>query len=321
MLQVHLTRPGPPSEAVELVEVNDSGPPPPGHIVVQVLAFPINPADLLTVSGNYPRTDSTNPVIGSEAVGIVQQIAEDVTHIRVGDRAMILDRDNWSEQRTVPAERVIVLRADIDPIRLATLKVNPATAQMMLHRYTTLAAGDWIIQNAANSSVGRLVVQLAARQGIHTYNIVRSLDQRAGLETLGATIIATHNEPYPAHLPAPHLGLDAVGGASTGNMTAALAPGSTVITYGALSGQPFTVDPTDLVFRDIRYRGFWLTRELAGPVTAQTRTMYQELEDLINRGELHDQVDSVHHLTDIKAALARAQSPDRSGKVIVSLTR
>jgi len=45
--------------------------------------------------------------------------------------------------------------------QLSMLKVNPAIAMFMLERYVNLKPGDWVIQNAANSAVGRYIIQLA----------------------------------------------------------------------------------------------------------------------------------------------------------------
>ena len=53
------------------------------------------------------------------------------------------------------------------------LKVNPATAYLMLNNYIKINNGDYILQNAANSGVGNYVIQLAKMYNIRTINLIR----------------------------------------------------------------------------------------------------------------------------------------------------
>ena len=66
------------------------------------------------------------------------------------------------------ADKLIVVPNDIAPEQAAMLKINPITAWRMLHDFVRLEKGDWVIQNAANSAVGRAVILLCRELGFRT---------------------------------------------------------------------------------------------------------------------------------------------------------
>jgi trans-2-enoyl-CoA reductase len=84
-----------------------------------------------------------------------------------------LERENWTQLRRVKADSVIVLPSDIDLIQASMIRINPPTAMLLLSDLTRTEPGDWIIQNAASSAVGRLVISSAKERGLRTVNVVR----------------------------------------------------------------------------------------------------------------------------------------------------
>ena len=66
------------------------------------------------------------------------------------------------------------------------LRINPPTALLLLTDIVALKPGDWVIQNVANSAVGRLVIRLARPRGVQTVNVVRRESLFAELKALGA---------------------------------------------------------------------------------------------------------------------------------------
>jgi NADPH:quinone reductase-like Zn-dependent oxidoreductase len=114
------------------------------------------------------------------------------------------------------------------------------------------------------------------------------------------------------------LALDGVAGEATARLIASCTDGATVVGYGAASGQAAQVDPAALVFRDIRLRGFWLTRWLAAATPRARRELYSELERLADPLDLTPQIDSVVPASDISTAVARTLEIGAAGKVLVS---
>jgi NADPH:quinone reductase-like Zn-dependent oxidoreductase len=323
MRQIQFTRTGDPTVVARIVDVPKPTIANPGEVLVRVDLFPINPADLLTLQGFYPRGNLGVPVLGVEATGTVEEVGRGVTEPKVGARVILLGRDLWSEFVVADQDDVVALAPDIDPQRAACLKVNPATAALLLREFAALEPGDWLVHNAANSAVGRAVSALARHRGLRVVSVVRRPElvpaagpgHRAvaldGADLAQQVADITHGEPVA-------LALDGVAGGATANLIAACADGATVVGYGAASGQQAQVDPAALVFRDIRLRGFWLTRWLAAANSSTRRELYRELEQLADPLDLTPRVDSIVPADDIGGALARAVRIGAAGKVLVS---
>ncbi len=141
MKQVLLERYGAPAEAVRCVEVPDVGAPAAGEVVFDVLAFPINPADLSMCRGTYRLRPALPAGIGAECVGRVAAVGAGVTHVRPGDRVINLQRENWTQRRRVKGDDVIPVPAGLDDLQAAMLRINPPTALLLLTDIVALEAG------------------------------------------------------------------------------------------------------------------------------------------------------------------------------------
>jgi len=155
---------GRPDEVIESIEVPDLANPVENEVLIDVLACPINPADVLNIEGRYGVRPDLPARLGAECVGKVKKIGESVKKFKEGDIVLPLDRENWVQQKLVAENNLILLPNNIDPIQLSMLKVNPATAYLMLKKYVNLKEGDWIIQDAANSGVGHCIIRLAKKK-------------------------------------------------------------------------------------------------------------------------------------------------------------
>src|SRR5438105_6308811 len=81
------------------------------------------------------------------------------------------------------------LPPDADPQQLAMLGINPPTAALLLSEYVDLKPGEWVVQNAANSGVGRWVIAFAKTRRLKTVNIVRRPELVAQLEAIGGDVV------------------------------------------------------------------------------------------------------------------------------------
>src|SRR6185503_19427595 len=79
----------------------------------------------------------------------------------------------WATHVVADAAKLVPLPSGADPQQLSMMTVNPPTAALMLSEFVTLGAGDWVIQNVANSAVGGYLIQLAKIRGYRTVNLVR----------------------------------------------------------------------------------------------------------------------------------------------------
>ncbi|NIJ43033.1 NADPH:quinone reductase-like Zn-dependent oxidoreductase [Parvibaculum indicum] len=313
-----------PEIVARCVEVPDVGAPAPGEVVFDVLAFPINPADIGFCRGSYRLRPPLPATPGAECVGRVTAVGDGVTHVAPGDLVINLKRENWTQKRRVKAEDAIPVPSGLDLRQAAMLRINPPTALLLLTDIVDLKPGDWIVQNAANSAVGRLVVTFARERGIRTVNVTRRDDVFDELKALGADLCLTDGTDLPervkeatdcADIP---FAIDAVSGSATARMAACVHDEATVCTYGAMSGAGPELPVGDLIYRGVNFTGFMLGRFLERRSTDDIRAIYTDLAAKMENGLIHAPVDSVYPIEEIRDALIRAQTGGRHGKVLVS---
>jgi NADPH:quinone reductase-like Zn-dependent oxidoreductase len=296
-------------------------PPQAGEVLVRILAAPINPADLNTIEGTYGVKLELPATPGVEGCGEV--VTSGDAAFQTGDRVIFLRRaDTWATHTTVAADSLFKLPPGIDPLQAAMLKVNPATAWRLLHGIEAAVKGDWIVQNAGNSAVGRCVIQLARDLGIHTVSFVRRAELMDELRELGADhVFLDDDEGLAAAKSAlcgakASLAFNAVGGDSALRVMKLLCEGGTHITYGAMGRKPLTLPNGLLIFRDIRVRGLWVTRWVENAPAAEVHAVYQDLATRVAAGRLVQPVDGTFPLEKFQDALARLVAPERGGKVL-----
>jgi trans-2-enoyl-CoA reductase len=323
MKKVEITAYGVPEEVAHCVEASDVGPPGAGEIVFDVLAFPINPADLSMCRGNYRLRPPLPATPGAECVGRVVAVGASVHGLKPGDLVVNMQRENWAQRRRVKAEDAIPLPAGLDPAQAAMLRINPATALLLLEDHVALKAGDWVIQNVANSAVGRHLIVLANGKGVRTLNVVRRDDVAAELRALGADAVLVDGpdlaaRAHDAAAGAPiRLGIDAVSGTACKRIADCVADGGVVVSYGSMSGEDLVMSRPALSFRGVSLTGFNLGRGLAKRSPEQVRAIYADLAIKLRDGALKAPVEATYPIEDIKQALAHAQRGGRNGKVLV----
>jgi trans-2-enoyl-CoA reductase len=294
-----------------------------GEVIVKMRAAPINPADLNQIEGKYPVRAELPATPGFEGAGIVAEVGPNVTNVAVG--ALVILPHNvgtWRDAVAVKAGELVVVPAGIEPVHAAMLKINPMTAWRLLHDYVDLARGDWLIQNAANSAAGRAVIQIARELGYKTVNVVRRSELIDELRADGGDVVLVDSENLRHEVAdaiggAPiHLGLNAVGGESALRLANCLAPGATLVTYGAMSLQPLKIPNGLLIFKDLRFRGIWINKWYDNATPAQRMEAFQHLFEMATRGLLQTKVEKAYPLSEAKTAVAHAARSQRSGKII-----
>jgi len=324
MKQVLIDRYGQPEEVARCAEVPDVGPPGRDEVVFDVLAFPINPADVWMCKGSYRLKPPLPATPGAECVGRVTAVGAGVSHVKPGDLVINLQRENWTQKRRVKGEDVIAVPSNLPIRQAAMLRINPPTALLMLSDLVDLKPGDWVIQNVANSAVGRLLIRLARVRGLKTMNVVRRDSLFGELKSLGADACAgdgpSLGEAVKAHTGgAPiRLGLDAVSGQATARLASCVAEGGVVCNYGSMTGEDPVMARSALIFGGQRLVGFMLGRALATRSIDQIREIYADLGAQVSNGTLSAPVERVYPIEEIKAALAHAQRDERHGKILVA---
>jgi NADPH:quinone reductase-like Zn-dependent oxidoreductase len=321
--RVEITGYGAPEEVAHCVEVPDLDDPGSDEIVFDVLAFPINPADLSFCRGSYRFAPSFPATPGAECVGRVRAAGAGVTEIRPGDLVINLQRENWAQARRVRAADAIPIPSGLDLLQAAMLRINPPTALLLLEDHAALNPGDCVLKNVANSAVGRHLIVLAKAKGVRTINVVRRDDVVGELRALGADAVirdgpdvAERARQAAAGAPI-RLGIDAISGDATRRVADCVSDGAVVVNYGSLSGEDPVIGRAALTQRGVTLTGFILGRGLAKRSRDRVRTLYADLGARLHDGTLRAPIDSTYPIERIGEALIHAQRPGRHGKILV----
>lgn len=334
MQAVRYERFGEPAEVLTVADVPDLTPGS-GEVRVRMLAAPVNPSDLMTVRDQYGRRQQLPATPGYEGVGVVEAgggglLAKFMTgkRVAVGHRA----GGTWAEQCVVPAKQVIPLPKDVDDDQGAMFFVNPITAYVMTRRVLQVPAGDWLLQTAAGSALGRMVIRLGQQAGFRTLNIVRRADQVDELKALGADAAIAFNPANDDAVKlrskiAQHVGeaglryaIDPVGGPTGSAVVCSLGKRGRMLVYGTLSDQPLSFSSRALMTPGASVEGFWLTNYLDGLNLLGKLRLIKKVGKLVAAGVLASQVGESFPLNDIARAVAASEQSGRAGKVLVRLS-
>jgi NADPH:quinone reductase-like Zn-dependent oxidoreductase len=331
MKAVVFDRCGPPEEVLQVREV-PAPEPGPGEVRVRMLASPVNPSDLLYIRGEYGRKPDPPATPGFEGVGVVESAGPGlIRHLRrlvPGRRVAVLNgvSGNWQEQVVIPARQAVPVPSDLSDDQAASFFVNPATAVVMTRRVLRVPPGAWLLQTAAGSALGRMIIRLGKRHGFRTINVVRRREQAAELlQAGGDAVICSADEPVPERVRAITGGagvayaVDAVGGATGSDVVRSLGEGGRLLVYGTLSGEPLTFDPRVLMVGGKSVEGFWLAEWLRAQRVLTLLGLFREVGRLLGEGVLKTEVGATLPLEQVREAVKLAATPGRHGKVLLRI--
>jgi NADPH:quinone reductase-like Zn-dependent oxidoreductase len=296
-----------------------------------MILSPVNPSDMLVVQGLYgvlPRLPATP---GFEGVGIVEEVGPGLLARMLnlkGKRVVVINSagGNWAEKAIIPARMARPVPDDIPDEQAACFFVNPATVLAMARHVLAVPKGDWLLQSAAGSTLGRMLIKLGKHDGFKTLNVVRRRDAIAELKALGGdVVIASADGPIEAQVHAITGGVgvsravDPVGGETGTGVFRALASGGRILLYGTLSGEPITVDPRLVISGQRSVEGFWLGHWMPSRSIPQALLVFREIANLIRRDVLSSEIGQVYPLSAIGEAVREAAVVGRQGKVLIKL--
>ncbi len=187
---------GEPSEVLSVREVPDPEPGP-GEVRVRMIASPINPSDLLVVRGRYGVLPTLPATPGFEGVGIVDKAGPGLLgRWALGKRVAAINSrgGNWAEYAVIPARQARPIADDIPDEQAATFFVNPATVLAMVRHVLQVRKGDWLLQSAAGSTLGKMIIRLGRHDGFKTLNVVRRSEAKDELVRMGADAVISSSE-------------------------------------------------------------------------------------------------------------------------------
>ncbi|CRL07316.1 CLUMA_CG020295, isoform A [Clunio marinus] len=268
-------------------------------LLVKVLLAPINPADINTIQGRYPVKPELPAIPGNECVAEILSVGSSVKNIKVGDLVVPFKTGlgAWRTHAIYDEDDIFKVPEGVPLPEAAQITVNPCTAFRMIKDFADLKPGDTVIQNGANSSCGQNVIQICKALDLNCVGVVRDRPEInqlvAYLKSLGASEILTEEQCRSTQLfkskqfRRPKLALNCVGGKNALEMVKHMDHGGIMVTYGGMSREPVLASTSSLIFKDMQFRGFWMTRwkEQTGR-SEEAKKMLEELFQMIISGKL-----------------------------------
>ena len=318
-------------EPAEVLQGADAPIPEPkaGEVRVRMLASPVNPSDLMFIRGRYGIVPTLPASPGFEGVGVVEQAGPGVLgKILVGRRVAVLNGTggNWAEQVVIPAGRAVPVPKDLPIEQAASFFVNPVTVLAMVRHVLQVPKGAWLLQSAAGSSLGRMIIRLGKHDGFRTLNVVRRHEAIAEIQALGGDAVISSSDGPIADQVRKIVGaegvrhaLDPVGGATGAAVLDSLSPGGRMLVYGSLSNEPIPVSARGLIAGNTAVEGFWLGHWAADRSKLAMILMFREVARLIRDGVLATEPGRGFPLDAVADAVREAETTGRQGKVLLRI--
>jgi NADPH2:quinone reductase len=234
---------------------------------------------------------------------------------------------NWAEYAVIPARQARPIPDDIPDEQAATFFVNPASVLAMVRHVLQVRKGDWLLQSAAGSALGKMIIKLGRHDGFKTLNVVRRTEAKDELVRLGADAVISSSEgPIDEQVKQITGGqgvrhaLDPVGGETGTAVFRSLAPSGRLVEYGTLSGEPIQVDPRLLISGRNVVEGFWLGHWMRDRSIPSSLLLFREIAALIRQEVLSSEVGASFRLEEINRAVSQAETVGRSGKVLLTMS-
>ena len=336
---------------LDRVEFRDDLPVPelggPLDVRVRVGAAALNHLDLFVVGGLPGVTIRPPWVLGADAAGVVDAVGAEVSAVRPGDTVVVNPGTScgscdycrrgeeplclryailgehlpgtFAEYVVVPARSVHAIPPGTDIAAAAAFPLATLTAWRMVVTRAQLRAGEDVLIWGIGGGVALAALQIARARGARVWVTSGSDEKLARARALGADETINHRTAADVGREVRartgkrgvDVVIDNVGEASWTQSLGALGKMGRLVTCGATSGP--------LVETDLR-RMFWNQWTLMGS-TMGSDAEFAAIVGELREGRLLPTVDSVHPLEEGRAALARLQSGEQFGKVVLRVAR
>ena len=305
--------------------------PRPGEVRVRMIASPVNPSDLLVVKGRYGVLPKLPATPGFEGVGIVDKSGGGLMgKFAEGKRVTVVNGagGNWAEYAVIPARQARPVASDIPDEQVATFFVNPASVLAMVRDVLKVPKGAWLLQSAAGSELGKMLIRFCRREGIPTINVVRRNDAMEELKALGGDVVlSSADSPIEPQVRAVTKGVgvrfavDSVGGETGTQLFKSLAEGGRLLLYGVLSEEPIRIDPREVIAGRRVVEGFWLGHWMRERTIPSSLLLFREIARQIREGVLSTQVGAKFSMDAIGDAARAAEAVGRRGKILLTFSK
>ncbi|WP_435334638.1 quinone oxidoreductase family protein [Haloarchaeobius sp. TZWWS8] len=294
-----------------------------GEVRIAVEAAGINFADIMQRRGHYPGGPEPPFRPGFEAAGTVDAVGEGVDY-DVGDRVVgLVGEGGYAEYAVTGADSLFPVPEGMSFAEAAGFPVQFLTAHNCLFEWGGLESGESVLIQAAAGGVGTAAVQLANRASAEVFGTASTQEKRDLAAELGCDHPIDYTSEDFVEVVHEHtdgegvdLALDGVGGDVFADSFRATKEFGRVVPYGAASGEPGTIEATDVFFRNQSVVGY----HLGNAMQTRPQQVLQAVPDLtegLESGELEVIVGERFALEDAADAHEFIEDRKSSGKVVL----
>jgi alcohol dehydrogenase len=329
---------------LEVLDVADPPAPQAGEVQIRVRAVALNHLDVWGYRGMAFAKRKLPLIVGAEASGEIARVGAGVTRFKSGQAVVMYGaltcgtcpacrdgRDNLCEDvggilgfhvdgfgrelMNMPERLVIPVPPGVSTRDAACAPIAFGTVQHMLFDNAKLQPGETILVHAGGSGIGSVAIKMAKAIGCTVITTASEDTKLERARALGADYLINYRNDRFEHevrkitkkkgvdVVFEHVGADTFNGSLL-----VLKPGGRLVTCGATSGPTTTLNLMQLFQRQYRIIGSFGT----------TMKNIAESLDKMAAG-MHPIIDMEVPLTGVAAALARMESRQVFGKIIVHL--
>lgn len=292
-----------------------------GQVLVRMLLSPVHNHDLMTIAGQYGFKPDLPYVPGTEAVGVVEALGEGVSNLQTGQRVAGGASGTWAEFYLAEAARLVPVPEGVSDETACQLVSMPLSAKMLLESLD-VQPGDWIVQNAANGAVGKLVAQYGKERGIKVLGLVRRSAAVEEMRAIGIdNVVATDEDGWVEKAKgltggAPVVrAVDSLGGDGAAQVLSVASDGAVLISFGAMTQRPLKIAAGELLFRGITVNGFWGAKPPVKP--ERIGELLGELVRDAAAGKLVLDIEKAFPIEEVAEAARASGEPGRKGKIAI----
>lgn len=313
-------------DPIEVLHMKEQPDPEPGphEIRVKMKYRSINPSDLYYIMGRYGLHPDLPAVPGFEGMGYVDKIGSKVRNYEIGKRVIPIGiPGTWKEFIITNTMQLFPVPENVKDQSAAQLIVNPMAAWIMTNDLLDLKQNEWLLQTAAGSTLGRIVIQISKLKGFKTINFVRRREQIRELLDLGAdAVICTEDKDIVKQVMkitdgGAHAGIDAVGGKTGALAASSLRNKGTLIIYGLLSMERTPIDTGEMVFKETIIKGFWLNSWFRKSDASKVFSSLKSVVELMAVHKIEPPIEAEYEFENFKKAIEHSLKPGNHGKILL----
>ena len=314
---------GKPSEVLSITDI-PMPEPGPKEVRVKTILASIHNHDLITIRGQYGDKPDLPTTPGSEALGIIDAVGEEVEGFEIGQRVATASvTGTWAQYFTAPAKMVFAVPDELED-EIATQLIAMPLSALMLLEFMQLQPGQWVILNAANGAVGKSFAMIAAARGIHTIGLVRRAEAAQELTDLGIEHSIDVSQSSWKDKVRELVGdaqisaaVDSLGGEASNDLLDLLGTNGTLVSFGVMAGEPMIINPSNLIFKQAVVKGFWGSKTSREMDLENKQRLINQLIKHATNNQLTLPVEAIFDLEDINEAVSGKVQKGKKGKVLL----